>query len=172
MQVTAVKKQIEESQGKESFPCSQQLLIHQGKVLKDDTSMEDNKVSENGFLVVMLTKVSFCSSSDESIRAINMSEQIDAAGQISLCRHVAVSSKPLIVFEMWDSKVTDLKQSAKELNFVECNITYKGTCTPSWYICCYLVCNEAVKSFDWQFVPIQSSQKNTDVPALKSVSPM
>jgi UV excision repair protein RAD23 len=55
--VTAVKKQIEESQGKESFPCSQQLLIHQGKVLKDDTSMEDNKVSENGFLVVMLTKV-------------------------------------------------------------------------------------------------------------------
>jgi len=54
--VTAVKKQIEESQGKESFPCSQQLLIHQGKVLKDDTSMEDNNVSENGFLVVMLTK--------------------------------------------------------------------------------------------------------------------
>jgi UV excision repair protein RAD23 len=54
--VTAVKKQIEESQGKESFPCSQQLLIHQGKVLKDDTSMEDNTVSENGFLVVMLTK--------------------------------------------------------------------------------------------------------------------
>jgi UV excision repair protein RAD23 len=99
LQVTAVKKQIEESQGKESFPCSQQLLIHQGKVLKDDTSMEDNTVSENGFLVVMLTKVSFCSSSDQSIRAINMSGQIDAAGQISLCRHVAVSSKPLIVSE-------------------------------------------------------------------------
>ncbi|CAK9877224.1 unnamed protein product [Sphagnum jensenii] len=93
--VTAVKKQIEESQGKESFPCSQQLLIHQGKVLKDDTSMEDNKVSENGFLVVMLTKVSFCSSSDQLIRAINMSEQIDAAGQISLCRHVAVSAEDL-----------------------------------------------------------------------------
>ncbi|CAM6027154.1 unnamed protein product [Sphagnum balticum] len=93
--VTAVKKQIEESQGKESFPCSQQLLIHQGKVLKDDTSMEDNKVSENGFLVVMLTKVSFYSSSDQSIRAINMSEQIDAAGQISLCRHVAVSAEDL-----------------------------------------------------------------------------
>jgi hypothetical protein len=133
--------------------------------------MEDNKVSENGFLVVMLTKVSFCSSSDQSIRAINMSEQIDAAGQISLCRHVAVSSKPLIVFEMWDSKVTDLMQSAKELNFVEDNINYKGTCTPSWHICC-TVCNEAVKSFDWQFVPIQSPQKNTDVPALKSVPPL
>ncbi|CAM6043240.1 unnamed protein product [Sphagnum compactum] len=54
--VTTVKKQIEESQGKDAFPCSQQLLIHQGKVLKDDTTMADNKVSENGFLVVMLTK--------------------------------------------------------------------------------------------------------------------
>ncbi len=57
LQVTAVKKQIEESQGKDAFPYSQQLLIHQGKVLKDDTTMDDNKVSENGFLVVMLTKV-------------------------------------------------------------------------------------------------------------------
>ncbi len=98
--------------------------------------MEDNKVSENGFLVVMLTKVSFCSSSDQLIRAINVSEQIDAAGQISLCRHVAVSSKPLIVFEMWDSKVTNLMQSAKELNFLEDNLNYKGACTPSWHICC------------------------------------
>jgi UV excision repair protein RAD23 len=57
LQVLAVKKQIEECQGKDAFPCSQQLLIHQGKVLKDDTTMDDNKVSENGFLVVMLTKV-------------------------------------------------------------------------------------------------------------------
>ncbi|EFJ36878.1 hypothetical protein SELMODRAFT_77427 [Selaginella moellendorffii] len=54
--VIAVKKQIEDLQGKESFPCAQQLLIHQGKVLKDETTMDENKVSENGFLVVMLTK--------------------------------------------------------------------------------------------------------------------
>jgi UV excision repair protein RAD23 len=54
--VSSVKRQIEESQGREAFPCAQQLLIHQGKVLKDDTTMTDNKVSENGFLVVMLTK--------------------------------------------------------------------------------------------------------------------
>lgn len=55
-----MKRQIEDSQGKESFPCAQQLLIHQGKVLKDDTTMDDNKVSENDFLVVMLTKVIQC----------------------------------------------------------------------------------------------------------------
>uniref|UniRef100_A0A0C9RLH4 Ubiquitin receptor RAD23 n=1 Tax=Wollemia nobilis TaxID=56998 RepID=A0A0C9RLH4_9CONI len=54
--VIAVKKRIEETQGKESYPCVQQLLIHQGKVLKDDTTIEENKITENGFLVVMLTK--------------------------------------------------------------------------------------------------------------------
>lgn len=37
---------------------------------------------------------------------------------------------------MWDSKVTDLMQSAKELNFLEDNLNYKGACTPSWHICC------------------------------------
>lgn len=57
VQVSSVKRKIEESQGSEAFPCAQQLLIHQGKVLKDDTTMADNKVAENGFLVVMLTKV-------------------------------------------------------------------------------------------------------------------
>lgn len=56
-QVSSVKRKIEGSQGKDAFPCAQQLLIHQGKVLKDETTMADNKVAENGFLVVMLTKV-------------------------------------------------------------------------------------------------------------------
>uniref|UniRef100_A0A7I4C6J1 Uncharacterized protein n=1 Tax=Physcomitrium patens TaxID=3218 RepID=A0A7I4C6J1_PHYPA len=54
--VSSVKRKIEELQGKDAFPCAQQLLIHQGKVLKDETTMADNKVAENGFLVVMLTK--------------------------------------------------------------------------------------------------------------------
>ncbi|KAF3788580.1 Ubiquitin-like protein 4A [Nymphaea thermarum] len=54
--VIAVKKHIEEAQGKDNFPYAQQLLIHNGKVLKDETTLEDNKVSENGFLVVMLSK--------------------------------------------------------------------------------------------------------------------
>ncbi|XP_031479764.1 ubiquitin receptor RAD23b-like isoform X2 [Nymphaea colorata] len=54
--VIAVKKQIEEIQGKDNFPYAQQLLIHSGKVLKDETTLEDNKVSEDSFLVVMLSK--------------------------------------------------------------------------------------------------------------------
>jgi hypothetical protein len=34
------------------------MLIHQGKVLKDGTTLEENKVAENSFVVIMLTKVS------------------------------------------------------------------------------------------------------------------
>lgn len=53
----AVKKNIEDVQGKDNYPCGQQLLIHNGKVLKDESTLAENKVSEDGFLVVMLSKV-------------------------------------------------------------------------------------------------------------------
>jgi UV excision repair protein RAD23 len=56
-QIMAVKKNIEDVQGKDNYPCGQQLLIHNGKVLKDETTLAENKVSEDGFLVVMLSKV-------------------------------------------------------------------------------------------------------------------
>ncbi|XP_022153480.1 ubiquitin receptor RAD23b-like [Momordica charantia] len=54
--VMAVKKNIEDIQGKDNYPCGQQLLIHNGKVLKDESTLAENKVSEEGFLVVMLSK--------------------------------------------------------------------------------------------------------------------
>ncbi|KAK6153837.1 hypothetical protein DH2020_013476 [Rehmannia glutinosa] len=55
--IMAVKKSIEDVQGKDNYPCGQQLLIHNGKVLKDESTLVENKVSEDGFLVVMLSKV-------------------------------------------------------------------------------------------------------------------
>ncbi|RZC70259.1 hypothetical protein C5167_033415 [Papaver somniferum] len=54
--VSDVKKSIETSQGSDVYPASQQMLIHQGKVLKDDTTLAENQVVENSFLVIMLTK--------------------------------------------------------------------------------------------------------------------
>lgn len=53
----AVKKNIEEIQGKDNYPWGQQLLIHTGKILKDESTLEENQVSEDGSLVVMLSKV-------------------------------------------------------------------------------------------------------------------
>lgn len=64
--VMAVKKNIEDVQGKDNYPCGQQLLIHNGKVLKDETTLADNKVSEDGFLVVMLSKSKSSGSSGAS----------------------------------------------------------------------------------------------------------
>lgn len=54
-----MKKNIESVQGSDVYPAAQQMLIHQGKVLEDDTTMEQNKVSENSFMVIMLSKVNF-----------------------------------------------------------------------------------------------------------------
>lgn len=57
IKVADVKTNIEASQGSDVYPASQQMLIHQGKVLKDGTTLEENKVAENSFVVVMLSKV-------------------------------------------------------------------------------------------------------------------
>lgn len=53
-----MKKKIETVQGPDVYPAAQQMLIFQGKVLKDDTTLEGNKVTENSFVVIMVTKVS------------------------------------------------------------------------------------------------------------------
>lgn len=57
IQVADVKANIEAVQGSDVYPASQQMLIHQGKVLKDGTTLDENKVAENSFVVVMLSKV-------------------------------------------------------------------------------------------------------------------
>ncbi|XAR55826.1 hypothetical protein NMG60_11036036 [Bertholletia excelsa] len=54
--VADVKKNIETVQGVDVYPASQQMLIYQGKVLKDGTTLEENKVAESSFVVVMLAK--------------------------------------------------------------------------------------------------------------------
>ncbi|XP_027363440.1 ubiquitin receptor RAD23c-like isoform X3 [Abrus precatorius] len=54
--VSAVKNNIETVQGVDVYPAAQQMLIHQGKVLKDASTLEENKVAENSFIVVMLSK--------------------------------------------------------------------------------------------------------------------
>ncbi|XP_057809583.1 ubiquitin receptor RAD23c-like [Salvia miltiorrhiza] len=60
--VADVKKCIEEVQGSGVYPAAQQMLIYQGKVLKDETTLEENKVAENSYVVIMLTKTKASSS--------------------------------------------------------------------------------------------------------------
>ncbi|AEE36280.1 Rad23 UV excision repair protein family [Arabidopsis thaliana] len=77
--IMAVKKNIEDSQGKDNYPCGQQLLIHNGKVLKDETSLVENKVTEEGFLVVMLSKSkSGGSAGQASVQTSSVSQPVSA----------------------------------------------------------------------------------------------
>ncbi|KAL1569802.1 Ubiquitin receptor RAD23d [Salvia divinorum] len=54
--VADVKKNIETVQSSAVYPAAQQMLIYQGKVLKDESTLEQNEVSEGSFVVIMLTK--------------------------------------------------------------------------------------------------------------------
>jgi UV excision repair protein RAD23 len=54
--VGEVKRIIESAQGHSVYPADQQMLIYQGKILKDNTTLGDNNVAENSFLVIMLSK--------------------------------------------------------------------------------------------------------------------
>uniref|UniRef100_A0ACD6AJ90 Uncharacterized protein n=1 Tax=Avena sativa TaxID=4498 RepID=A0ACD6AJ90_AVESA len=54
--VGEVKMIIESSQGQSVYPADQQMLIYQGKILKDDTTLAANNVVDNSFLVIMLSK--------------------------------------------------------------------------------------------------------------------
>lgn len=54
--VADVKKNIELVHGTDVYPAAQQMLIHQGKVLKDATTLDENQVAESSFVVIMLSK--------------------------------------------------------------------------------------------------------------------
>ncbi|KAI4326225.1 hypothetical protein MLD38_031559 [Melastoma candidum] len=76
--IMAVKKNIEDEQGNDNYPCGQQLLIHNGKVLKDETTLADNKVSEDGFLVVMLSKSKVSGSGTSSAQSVSTTPAVPA----------------------------------------------------------------------------------------------
>ncbi|KAJ4886310.1 ubiquitin receptor RAD23c-like [Raphanus sativus] len=56
-EVADVKKNIETVQGADVYPAAKLMLIYQGKVLKDETTIEENKVAESSFIVIMMTKL-------------------------------------------------------------------------------------------------------------------
>jgi len=55
LKVSEVKAKVQEQQG-DAFPADKMMLIFQGTILKDDTTLAENSVTENGFMVVMITK--------------------------------------------------------------------------------------------------------------------
>ncbi|XP_047084073.1 probable ubiquitin receptor RAD23a [Lolium rigidum] len=64
--IMAVKTKIEEIKGKDSYPRGQQMLIYKGEVLKDESTLDKNQVTEDKFLIVMLCKSKALASSGTS----------------------------------------------------------------------------------------------------------
>nr|XP_033936865.1 RAD23 homolog A, nucleotide excision repair protein b [Pseudochaenichthys georgianus] len=54
--VKALKEKIQKDRGKDAFPAAGQKLIYAGKILNDDTLLEEYKIDEKNFVVVMVTK--------------------------------------------------------------------------------------------------------------------
>lgn len=57
LKVADVKKIVETEQGVDVYPSALRMLIYQGRVLKDLSTLEENKVAENTIIVVTLSKV-------------------------------------------------------------------------------------------------------------------
>jgi len=53
--VAETKAKIHDTQG-ENFPKDRQVLIYKGQVLKDETTLKDNNITEDGFMVVTVLK--------------------------------------------------------------------------------------------------------------------
>ncbi|WOH05410.1 hypothetical protein DCAR_0624826 [Daucus carota subsp. sativus] len=60
--ISDVKSIIEAKQGKDVYPAAQQMLIHKGKVLNNASTIEENQVTENSSVVIMLSKAKISSS--------------------------------------------------------------------------------------------------------------
>uniref|UniRef100_A0A3Q4A8X3 UV excision repair protein RAD23 n=1 Tax=Mola mola TaxID=94237 RepID=A0A3Q4A8X3_MOLML len=54
--VKRLKERIEEEKGKDIFSVAGLKLIYAGKILSDDTALKEYNISENNFVVVMVTK--------------------------------------------------------------------------------------------------------------------
>lgn len=68
LQVLEVKRVIEATNAE--FPAAQLKLIHSGKILKDEHTLEEYKIKEDEFLVCMVTKVRTFWTAIPSITAI------------------------------------------------------------------------------------------------------
>ncbi|KAJ4821869.1 Ubiquitin receptor RAD23c [Turnera subulata] len=92
--VSDVKKNIEAAQGAAVYPAAQQMLIHQGKVLKDDTTMDENKIAENSFIVIMLTKNKSSSGEASTAAAAPTAKAPQTSAPASTVPQVPVASPP------------------------------------------------------------------------------
>ncbi|KAM0869279.1 hypothetical protein ACQ4PT_040776 [Festuca glaucescens] len=91
--VGEVKRIIESAQGQSVYPADQQMLIYQGKILKDGTTLAANNVAENSFLVIMLSKPKASSSGASTASKAQVSQPATPAAASSPSVPVASAAR-------------------------------------------------------------------------------
>ncbi|KAI3717560.1 hypothetical protein L1987_69261 [Smallanthus sonchifolius] len=94
--VADVKKNIETVQGSDVYPAAQQMLIHQGKVLKDATTLEENKVAENSFIVIMLSKSKVPSGQTSTTETASKTSAASPAPAVAQAPPAVVQAPPAV----------------------------------------------------------------------------
>jgi UV excision repair protein RAD23 len=101
--VAEVKRIIESSHGQNVYPADQLMLIYQGKILKDDTTLESNKVAENGFIVIMLLKPkassSGASTAAKTLAPVASAQPATPAAPVASVARTAPSQAPVAASE-------------------------------------------------------------------------
>ncbi|WOH07713.1 hypothetical protein DCAR_0727146 [Daucus carota subsp. sativus] len=92
--VADVKRSIETVQGSDVYPAAQQMLIYQGKVLKDGTTLIENNVAENSFVVIMLSKSKSSSGGGSTTSTAAAPKETETSAAPSLVPTPAVSQSP------------------------------------------------------------------------------
>lgn len=93
--VVDVKKLIETTQGQNVYPADQQMLIHQGNVLKNDTTLEENKVLENNFIVIMLSKKGSTSAASGTAKEPTEQPMVDRAAPVAPAMQLPAEQTPV-----------------------------------------------------------------------------
>ncbi|CAA7055599.1 unnamed protein product [Microthlaspi erraticum] len=112
--ITDVKKAIETSNA-ELYPAPQQMLIHQGKILKDETTLEENSVAEKSFIVIMMSKPKVSSSGASTASAPAPAPPAVSAAQAQPAQTVAtpqVSAPAVSVPQPTSAIATDAAPAA------------------------------------------------------------
>ncbi|KQJ98358.1 probable ubiquitin receptor RAD23 isoform X1 [Brachypodium distachyon] len=93
--VVDLKKLIENTQGQNVYPADQQMLIHQGNVLKNDTTLEENKVLENNFIVIMLSKKGSTSAASGTAKEPTKQPMVDRAAPVAPAMQLPAEQTPV-----------------------------------------------------------------------------
>ncbi|XP_078439006.1 ubiquitin receptor RAD23b-like isoform X2 [Wolffia australiana] len=117
--VMAVKKNIEEVQGKDSYPWGQQLLIHNGRVLKDESTLSENNITEDSFLVVMLSKSKATGTSAAAPAQVSSPAPVSSPVQAAQPSPADTPSEPKNTANTYDQAASTLVSGSNQEQLVQ-----------------------------------------------------